>query len=413
MPRLFRCPISLDIFTDPVTLCTGQTYDRPCIQRWLSAGHRTCPVTMQRLADGAELVPNHALRRHIRRWLLSSASDDRPTETTTAASDDGDDELSLGSLRRCLLVQANGNADDAKVSALRKVMALASESDVGRTCLLQLGFLPALLRLVFHFGAPVASERRAEVAELALECALGLMPSEAAELEGLDDALLKNDSDLASLVLLLEHGSGNLKAGLCSLLETIATAAPTGELAVAIATSQRVWQALVPLLQDSSNNADARVSEAAARAVSAACAVEPARATAIQEGALGALVAHLSRPSSRKGTGTAASTSALAAVETLMTSEAGTKALSRASPPPSAAVPVLVRHVFRVSSRNEGSEHAVGALLAACGESRAARREAVCAGVVAQLLLLLQSQCGERAKARARALLKLLRSMQN
>lgn len=68
IPHLFRCPISLDIFTDPVTLCTGQTYDRPCIERWLAAGHRTCPVTMQPLGDAA-LVPNRTLRHLIERWL--------------------------------------------------------------------------------------------------------------------------------------------------------------------------------------------------------------------------------------------------------------------------------------------------------------------------------------------------------
>ena len=53
-----------------------------------------------------------------------------------------------------------------------------------------------------------------------------------------------------------------------------------------------------------------------------------------------------------------------------------------------------------------------GAAPAASGEAgrRAARSEAVGAGVVTQLLLLLQSQCGARAKAKARALLKLLKS---
>uniref|UniRef100_A0A8R7TJ18 U-box domain-containing protein n=1 Tax=Triticum urartu TaxID=4572 RepID=A0A8R7TJ18_TRIUA len=76
VPHLFRCPISLDIFTDPVTLCTGQTYDRQCIERWLADGHRTCPVTMQALGDGdtTVLVPNRTLRHLIERWL-SAATD--------------------------------------------------------------------------------------------------------------------------------------------------------------------------------------------------------------------------------------------------------------------------------------------------------------------------------------------------
>ena len=53
----------------------------------------------------------------------------------------------------------------------------------------------------------------------------------------------------------------------------------------------------------------------------------------------------------------------------------------------------------------------VAALLAVCRESRAARSEAAGAGVVTQVLLLLQSQCDTRAKTKARSLLKLFRSM--
>ncbi|KAK6119504.1 hypothetical protein DH2020_046754 [Rehmannia glutinosa] len=71
IPPLFKCPISLDLFKDPVTLCTGQTYDRPCIQKWLESGNLTCPVTMQKLHDSS-MVPNHTLRHLIDDWLRSN-----------------------------------------------------------------------------------------------------------------------------------------------------------------------------------------------------------------------------------------------------------------------------------------------------------------------------------------------------
>ena len=64
IPHLFRCPISLDLFEDPVTLCTGQTYDRSSIEKWFSAGNLTCPVTMQKLHDPS-IVTNHTLRHLI------------------------------------------------------------------------------------------------------------------------------------------------------------------------------------------------------------------------------------------------------------------------------------------------------------------------------------------------------------
>ncbi|GFY91253.1 CYS, MET, PRO, and GLY protein 2 [Actinidia rufa] len=48
VPTFFKCPISLDVMKSPVSLCTGVTYDRSSIQRWLDSGHNTCPATMQK-----------------------------------------------------------------------------------------------------------------------------------------------------------------------------------------------------------------------------------------------------------------------------------------------------------------------------------------------------------------------------
>ncbi|KAF8772416.1 hypothetical protein HU200_005821 [Digitaria exilis] len=397
IPHLFRCPISLDIFTDPVTLCTGQTYDRPCIERWLAAGHRTCPVTMQPLGDAAALVPNRTLRHLIERWL---SSDHHVPDPTT----DDAEEPSLAALKRCL---AGAGANANKVAALKKVATLASDSDVGRACMLQLGFLPLLLQLVFH---PPTPWDLSEQEDLALQCALSLLPSNSSTSQHHDCLnMLRTETTLASFVRLLERGRVRVKAGLCRLLETIATAAATRELALAAASSARVWESLLPLLQ----HGDERVSCAAARAAAAACLA--AGEHAVRHGAVPALFRCLSWASAGKGgvgngsNGGSAAVSALAAVEAVAGTEAGRRAVAREP----GAVRALVRHVFVVSSRNEGSEHAVAALVAVCrGEStRAARSEAVAAGVVTQALLLLQSQCGARAKAKARSLLKLFKSM--
>uniref|UniRef100_A0A6N2LD41 RING-type E3 ubiquitin transferase n=1 Tax=Salix viminalis TaxID=40686 RepID=A0A6N2LD41_SALVM len=46
-PEEFKCPLSKELMRDPVVLSTGQTYDRPFIQKWLKAGNRTCPLTQQ------------------------------------------------------------------------------------------------------------------------------------------------------------------------------------------------------------------------------------------------------------------------------------------------------------------------------------------------------------------------------
>ncbi|CAD6263648.1 unnamed protein product [Miscanthus lutarioriparius] len=394
IPHLFRCPISLDIFTDPVTLCTGQTYDRPCIERWLAAGHRTCPVTMQPLGDAA-LVPNRTLRHLIERWLSADHH-----QIPDATDDDDAVEPSLAALKRCL--QSAGAGSSAKVAALRKCVALASESDVGRACMLQLGFLPVLLQLVFHAPTP---RDLSEQEDLSLQCALTLLPSSPASPQHDCLNMLKTEASLTSFVgLLAARGRAVSKSGLCRLLETIATATATRDLALAAAASPHVWQALLPLLR----HGDDRVSGAAVRAVAAiCCGAEPARGSAVHHGAVPALLGCLSWASAGKAPGGAAAWSALAALEALAASEAVRRAVAREP----GAVRALVRHVFLMSSSNEGSEHAVAALLAVCRESRAARSEAAGAGVVTQVLLLLQSQCGTRAKTRARSLLKLFKSM--
>jgi len=59
-----KCPISLEIMSDPVTLSSGETFDRSSIQQWLDLGHRKCPITKLPLLH-TYLIPNHALRAII------------------------------------------------------------------------------------------------------------------------------------------------------------------------------------------------------------------------------------------------------------------------------------------------------------------------------------------------------------
>ncbi|KAK7256135.1 hypothetical protein RIF29_29570 [Crotalaria pallida] len=66
-PDEFKCPLSKELMRDPVIVTSGQTYDRPFIQKWLSAGNRTCPSTNQVLSHTI-LTPNHLIRQMIEQW---------------------------------------------------------------------------------------------------------------------------------------------------------------------------------------------------------------------------------------------------------------------------------------------------------------------------------------------------------
>ena len=69
IPRAFMCPITCDIFEDPVFTADGMTYEREAIATWL-ADNRTSPLTNARLPH-TNLVPNFSRARLIKQWKAS------------------------------------------------------------------------------------------------------------------------------------------------------------------------------------------------------------------------------------------------------------------------------------------------------------------------------------------------------
>lgn len=67
-PKDFVCPITTHLFDDPVTLETGQTYERKAIQEWLDRGNSNCPITRQRLHSTQLPKTNYVLKRLIASW---------------------------------------------------------------------------------------------------------------------------------------------------------------------------------------------------------------------------------------------------------------------------------------------------------------------------------------------------------
>jgi hypothetical protein len=69
VPDEFRCPITMEVMTDPVIGDDGQTYERAAIERALAA-NPVSPMTRQRMT-AASLKSNYALRSAIQRWNSS------------------------------------------------------------------------------------------------------------------------------------------------------------------------------------------------------------------------------------------------------------------------------------------------------------------------------------------------------
>ncbi|KAF4377139.1 hypothetical protein F8388_017543 [Cannabis sativa] len=240
VPYLFRCPITLDLFKDPVTLSTGQTYDRSSIEKWLAAGNLTCPVTMQKLHDPT-MVPNHTLRHLIDHWLQmghqfdhedlaivdsvaaikhSLESHDTAFETklnmletirhgsslvkmnlcqlieTTSASSETNQLCSmLGKKRELLheivqLVHQNCEASEAGIKAL---WTLLSSSKLNQETLITEGVVDGLIWYIS------SSERRESNKSLAVPLAMDIL-EKLLTLDSAREALLRNPNGITTLV---------------------------------------------------------------------------------------------------------------------------------------------------------------------------------------------------------------------
>ncbi|XP_077213624.1 U-box domain-containing protein 26-like [Tasmannia lanceolata] len=386
IPHLFRCPISLDLFTDPVTLSTGQTYERSSIEKWLSDGNLTCPVTMQRLHD-LSMVPNHTLRHLINQWLLMDSQFDPENPNST------DPDRSLATLKDHLISEESTFA--IRLEILRKIRSLLKESDSKRARIIRLGFYPIIVQMLFQNPCieTKPSKDDLELSEEALNCLVNLSPC--TKLGSLN--LLKETSNLASFLILFNQGSIKIKISLCHLVEEICSSMETQQLCFIFGQTLAILQVLVSLLHQ---NSDQLASNAAIGALWGLCSLELNRENVVKEGGVDGLIAYLSNSDKCDVP------RALATLELLLELESG----KRAAINNPKSVHIFVKMVFRVSD-HEGCASAVGSLLIICYESLRVREEAVSEGVLTQLLLLLQSQCCCRAKNKARVLLKLLRSM--
>lgn len=68
VPSDFLCPLTRQIFNRPVTIETGQTFERHAIVHWFDRGFRACPATGQELESLSIPDTNRVLRRLIDNW---------------------------------------------------------------------------------------------------------------------------------------------------------------------------------------------------------------------------------------------------------------------------------------------------------------------------------------------------------
>ncbi|PON83903.1 Coatomer beta subunit [Trema orientale] len=94
IPQDFICPLTGQLFKDPVTLETGQTFEQKAIKAWFDQGNKTCPVTGKALECKVVPFTNLILKRVIDSWksehrrqLLSFASHEIENSKTKEESE--------------------------------------------------------------------------------------------------------------------------------------------------------------------------------------------------------------------------------------------------------------------------------------------------------------------------------------
>nr|BAJ98016.1 predicted protein [Hordeum vulgare subsp. vulgare] len=173
-----QCPISLELMTDPVTVATGQTYDRTSIKRWIKSGCRTCPVTGERLRS-AQFVPNVAVRGIVEQLLLANGtllheqqSSKHRCAVDKTASAFGPAAAGGVRLAVAFLIAglARGTLEEQK-KATHEVRKLAKRNVYHRACLVEADAVPWLLHLLSSTDASVQDNAIASLLNLSKHAA--------------------------------------------------------------------------------------------------------------------------------------------------------------------------------------------------------------------------------------------------
>ncbi|GAB4838700.1 U-box domain-containing protein 26 [Ancistrocladus abbreviatus] len=380
IPYHFRCPISLELMRDPVTVCTGQTYDRASIESWVATGNTTCPVTRAPLTDFT-LIPNHTLRRLIQDWCVANRSfgvERIPTPKQPADP----------SMIRSLVSQASSESSPMpnRISALRRLRGLARDSDKNLSVIASLNVREVLLSILFDSTGSDYAELKYEC--LAIVAVFPLSESECA-------SIFAAPNRISYLTSLLFHSSIEVRVNSAAVIEMAVAGTRSPEPRPQISNADKIFEGIVGIL--SYPIAYPRALKVGIKALFALCLVKQHRHKAVAAGAVKALIDRLAEFEKCDAE------RALATIELLCRIPAGCAAFGAHA----LTVPLLVRIILKISDR--ATEYAAGALLSLCSASERLQRDAVAAGVLTQLLLLVQSDCTERAKRKAQMLLKLLR----
>ncbi|RWW72498.1 hypothetical protein BHE74_00019697 [Ensete ventricosum] len=402
IPSLFRCPISLDVMRSPVSLCTGVTYDRAYIQRWLESGNTTCPATMLPLPS-TDLVPNHTLQRLIHLWSSSAAP--APLVPRRLARD---------FLLREISSASTSAGDDDPVPPLLKLAEFLSADDVEpieKNDLVGVGGCTSVLASVLvRKGSRL--ERSVAVARVFALILTSDFIDDCNKKIAIAHLVSHIDRSVSALIRVLRDGDSlESQIDAASVLNAI-IAASDAEANVLIAEKEDLVGELIRLIGPSDEKGatmDRRAVEAGLGCLSGISAAKRARPRMVRAGVVPALARVLRADPAVAPPATAGR--ALRVMEATAGCAEGRAAICEDGA--EAATAVVGR---MVKAGREGAEAAVAVLWSVCHafrDRRAVQAVAATEGGATKLLLLMQSGCSPAAREMAADLLKIFRVSSN
>ncbi|CAL9120163.1 U-box domain-containing protein 27-like [Musa acuminata AAA Group] len=401
VPSPFRCPISLDVMRSPVSLCTGVTYDRASIQRWLESGNTTCPATMLPLPS-TDLVPNLTLQRLIHVWSSSAAS--AAASPTPLVS-----RRIAGGIIRELRSASSSTSDDDLVPQLRKLADFFSADNVDDTDKNDLvnagGCASVLVSLLL--GRDFKLESLVEVARILAFILTSDFVEESNKKIAVSHLCTDLDRSVSALIRVLRDGNGlESRIDAAIVLDAIIAASDAGT-KVLIAEEVLIRE-LVRLIEPSDEKGaamDRRAVEAGLGCLARISAAKRARPRVVRAGVVPALARVLMANAAVAPAATAEK--ALRVMEAAAGCAEGRAAICEDGA--AAATAVVAR---MVKAGREGAESAVAVLWSVCQafrDRRAVEAVAAAEGGATKMLLLMQSGCSPAARQMAADLLKIYR----
>ncbi|XP_047178612.1 U-box domain-containing protein 14 [Vigna umbellata] len=377
IPDDFRCPISLELMKDPVIVSTGQTYERSCIQKWLDAGHKTCPKTQQTLVHTA-LTPNYVLKSLIALWCESNGIElpkkqgSCRTKKCGGSSHSDCDRTAISALLDKL---ASNNIEQQRAAA-GELRLLAKRNADNRVCIAEAGAIPPLVDLLS------SSDPRTQ--EHAVTALLNLSINES------NKGTIVNAGAIPDIVDVLKKGSMEARENAAATLFSLSV---LDENKVQIGAAGAI-PALIKLLCEGTP----RGKKDAATAIFNLSIYQGNKARAVKAGIVGPLIQFL------KDAGGGMVDEALAILAILASHHEGRVAIGQAGP-----IPILVEVIRTGSPRNR--ENAAAVLWSLCTGDPLLLKLAKEHGAEAALQELSENGT-DRAKRKAGSIIELLQRIE-